>query len=77
MLAAWCGYGWGAGPWFLFFPLLWLALIVGLVVLFRRHSWDHADGQSAEAVLAERYARGEIAEDEYRQRVAVLRERKR
>lgn len=64
------------GGWF-FGPLIftgWL-LIVGLLVFrfgfWRRRRWD---GQSGSAVLAERYARGEIAEDEYRARLAVLKE---
>jgi putative membrane protein len=64
--------GWGGGPWFLFFPLLWVALFVGAFFLFRRRGarWHT---HSAEEVLAERYARGEIAADEYHQRLAVLR----
>ena len=73
-LAAWHGHGWGPGPWFLLFPLFWLAVIVGLVFLFRRRRWAHGHAGSGEAVLAERYARGEITEDEYRKRVAVLRD---
>jgi putative membrane protein len=32
-------------------------------------------GESAAAALGERYARGEIDEDEYRKRLRVLRER--
>ncbi|MBA2273203.1 MAG: SHOCT domain-containing protein [Actinobacteria bacterium] len=31
---------------------------------------------SGEAVLAERYARGEVTEEEYRDRLAVLRQRR-
>ena len=73
MLAAWCGYGWAAGPWFVVFPLLWLALIVGAFVLFGRRGSMHRDAGSADQVLAERYARGEITEEEYRQRASVLR----
>jgi putative membrane protein len=73
MLAAWCGYGWAPGPWFLVFPLLWLAVIVGAFVVFGRRGWMHRHAGSAEEMLAERYARGEITEEEYRQRVAVLR----
>jgi putative membrane protein len=71
VLAAWSGYGWGAGPGFLVFPLFWLAVIVGLVFLFRRRR-DHRHTEPGEAVLAERYARGEITEEEYRQRASVL-----
>ena len=75
MLAEWSGHGWG-GPWFLVFPLIWVALIVGLVLWLRRgHAHDHMG--SGESVLDERFARGEITEEEYRQRASVLRERKR
>jgi hypothetical protein len=28
--------GWGGGPWFLFFPLLWIVLIAGAFFLFGR-----------------------------------------
>ena len=74
MLATWAGHGWGGGPWFLLFPLLWIAVIVTLVLVFRRRwrPWS-----PAESALGERYARGEITEQEYRQRLAVLRERSR
>jgi putative membrane protein len=78
MLAAWCGYGWGAGGhWFRVFPLLWVALIVGAVVLFVRRGSIHRHTGFGEDVLAERYERGEITEEEYRQRASVLRGRTR
>jgi putative membrane protein len=70
------GFGWGGGPWFLFFPLLWIGLFVGAFFLFRRRR-DHWQTHSAEEVLAERYAKGEISADEYRQRLGVLRGRER
>ena len=74
MLLAWV-HGWGGGPWFLFFPLFWLAAIVFVAFLFRRSRWGYRRGDSPEQVLGERYARGEITEDEYRSRRTVLRER--
>jgi putative membrane protein len=60
------------GRWFPLFPLLFLGLWIAVVVTFvrRRRHWHH---QSGESVLAERYARGEIDESEYRDRRAVLR----
>ncbi|MGH2775352.1 MAG: SHOCT domain-containing protein [Actinomycetota bacterium] len=69
------GADWGPGGWWPIFPLLWL-LVLGVVIFVlvrgRRGGdrWHH--GQSAEGVLAERYARGEIAEEEYRERLEVL-----
>jgi putative membrane protein len=70
-MTALAGSGWGGGPWFLFFPLIWIALLVGAFFLFRpgRDRWQTP---SAEEVLAELYARGEISADEYRQRLNVL-----
>jgi putative membrane protein len=74
MIGAWCGIGWGPGPWFLVFPLFWLAAVATFALIFRRRRWRFPDERSAGEVLGERYARGEISEDEYRQRLAVLRE---
>ena len=69
--------GWGGpGPWWPIFPLFWL-LVVGVVIfaLFRvRRSGRWHQGHSAEGVLAERYARGEISVEEYRERLSVLKE---
>ena len=73
------GWGWGPGPWFLFIPLFWF----GMIALFfafvgrRRRRWAGWDGEGrgtggARSVLAERYARGEIDESEYRARLEVL-----
>jgi putative membrane protein len=74
VLAEWAHEG--AGPWVLVFPLLWLAIVAGLVFLFRRR-WGTDHVRSGRAVLAERFARGEITEEEYRTRAAVLKERSR
>jgi putative membrane protein len=64
--------GWHGGPWFLLFPLFWIALLVGAWFLFRRRD-ERGRAHSAEEILGERYARGEITVDEYRQRREVLR----
>ena len=70
MLMSWT-HG-GGGPWFLLFPLLWFALAFVAVTAFRGGRWrPRHDG--AEATLGERFAKGEITADEYRQRLAVLR----
>jgi putative membrane protein len=63
--------------WFLWplIPLFWFALFAlffVFVVRRRRGWWDGR--RSGESVLAERYARGEITDDEYRTRLDVLRE---
>lgn len=64
--------------------LFWSALILGIVALLRH--LGRANGSAlaasagagpadAERVLADRYARGEIDDDEYHRRVDVLRDR--
>jgi putative membrane protein len=69
------GWGYGPGPWLLIFPLFWIALVAFVVWRFRRWGGGPWQGpRSAESVLAEHYARGDISADEYRERLAVLRE---
>jgi putative membrane protein len=69
------GAYWGPGTWWPIFPLFW-ALLLGLVIFavfrFRRDGRWHRH-HSAEDVLAERYARGEISVEEYGERLGVLR----
>jgi putative membrane protein len=84
-LAHWQG-GAGPGPWILFFPLIWAAVIVGGIYVLRRTVWrgrargpwhGHGHGQpenSPLALLGRRFATGEIDEDEYRRRQSVLQE---
>ncbi|WAL64725.1 SHOCT domain-containing protein [Amycolatopsis cynarae] len=84
----WGGYGmggWGYGLSMLAMVLFWGAVIAGIVALVRhtgrtsRHqepatgTQQHTPGQTPEQTLAERFARGEIDEDEYRRRLEVLR----
>jgi putative membrane protein len=64
---------WGPGPWFLVFPLLFWTAIVLLFVFGRRRVL----GRQGEGTLRDTYARGEITEAEYRQRLAVLKETRR
>lgn len=69
----------GPGPWWPIFPVFWLLFIVALFAFgfAGRRRWGrlHAmSGQRAgEARLAERYAAGEIDEQEYERRLATLR----
>ncbi|MBM6621561.1 hypothetical protein JTF08_08090 [Micrococcaceae bacterium RIT802] len=66
------GWGHGGFGWWFIFPLFWISLIA-LFVVGRRlgHRTEHR--QAAEAVLRERYARGEVDGTEFRQRLEVLR----
>lgn len=68
---------WDGPPWFFFpfIPLIWIAVIASIWFFFGRHRWRRGRS-SGESVLAERYARGEIDESEYRHRQSVLRDRK-
>ncbi|MFJ1970049.1 SHOCT domain-containing protein [Streptomyces sp. NPDC087903] len=80
-LANWGG---GPGPWILFFPLIWAAVVIGVVTVLRRTGprgrrgpWRAVDdrrpsGDSPVAVLGRRFASGEIDEDEYWRRLSVL-----
>jgi uncharacterized membrane protein len=76
-------HAWGAGgayPWFpffpLFFPLFWLGFLLLGRRLWWRRTWAEDLGHrrdSAESVLAHRFAEGEIDDQEYTSRLAVLR----
>ncbi len=66
------------GPPFPFFliPLVWFLLVVGIVtaVFWSRRRRELRTGPRAgEAVLAERFARGEIGPEDYAARLRVLR----
>src|SRR4051794_26439234 len=64
--------GGGAGWWLAFpitFGLFWIAVAVGAFVLLRRRTTPPGPRATAESVLAERFARGDIGEDEYYQRL--------
>jgi putative membrane protein len=73
--------GWGPGAWIamIFVMLVFWTIIVGTIiaVVRSRHLRDHDHGprrlHDAERILAERFARGEIDADEYKQRSDLLR----
>ena len=71
------GWGDGPGPWFLIFPLFWLTVLVLAAIWFRRRGPNWRQPSTGRSVLDERYARGEISADEYRERLEVLKEDKR
>jgi putative membrane protein len=84
----WGWGGWFAMA--IFMVLFWALVIAGVVVLVRyvtgsRHGQQSGGppvssgeprwgGRPAEELLAERFARGEIDEDEYKRRLTLLRE---
>ncbi|MFF1878996.1 SHOCT domain-containing protein [Leifsonia sp. NPDC058230] len=84
----WVGpWGGGFGWFFLLIPLFWIAVFV-LIFTFAGRRWRRAaaagggygygrgpssPSRSAEATLAERFAKGDIDEVEYRARLEVLR----
>lgn len=69
------GHEWaGTGSWWPIFPILWFLLLAGVAVTIAV-LWSRRARQvpAAEARLAERYASGDIGEQEYQERLAVLR----
>jgi putative membrane protein len=76
ILADWHHHGW-----FWFWPLLPLAWLLVFFVLVRLFFWRGRSGPLSghaaadpRAILAERYARGEISHDEFRERLGHLEE---
>ncbi|MGN9837016.1 SHOCT domain-containing protein [Nonomuraea sp. H19] len=83
-IALW-GPHWAAGGFWPVFPalwgLFWVAVVALAITARRRGWWGPARTQAAaasptgpaEQILAERYARGEMSDDEYFEKMAVLR----
>ncbi len=82
------GWGWGGGILMGLLMILFVVALVTAMVLAIRYltppRQTPGQGQPAgnaqdrsESLLAERFARGEIDEDEYRRRTTVLREHRR
>jgi len=74
-------HGWGGGGILLLIVLVLFAIIIigGVWLVMGRSRQPSADGTAVavagpEQILAERLARGEIEPDEYRTRLAALRE---
>jgi putative membrane protein len=68
----------GPGVWWPVFPVLWalvVAAIIVTVVTTGRRRADLSGPRAGESRLAERFASGEIDEQEYRERLAVIRDR--
>lgn len=69
---------WQGGGFHPVVPFLFLLLLAAIVLMgaMRRRRWQAgAPRRDAETALGERFARGEIEEDEFRTRRAVLREK--
>jgi putative membrane protein len=65
--------GWGF-LWMLFNGLvLWALLVTGVLLLWRCVRERSTSSDTAERLLAERFARGEINDEEYRRRRELLR----
>jgi putative membrane protein len=60
--------------WWPLWPLLWIAVLATIVWLFFRRTGgrDRDPTDQARGILAERFARGELSADEYRERLAQL-----
>lgn len=72
--------GWAYAGMVIGMVLFWVLVIAGIIALIRYSSVPiraaaapQQYGETAEQVLATRFARGEIDETEYQQRLAVLR----
>ena len=71
--------GWGWFAMTLGMVVFWALVITGVVLLVRSvggagRSGDNPAAPSPEAILAERFARGEIDQDEYQRRLSTLRD---
>lgn len=77
------GYGWAGGmnPWWILMVVLMVGFIIWAIIWTTQRNNDSTPADrtetpsapSAESILADRFARGEIDEDEYRRRIDALR----
>jgi putative membrane protein len=73
------GYGWEIGLWWLFGLLLLVGIALLIVLLVRTlagpaTAGPHVDQHQARRILSERYARGELTTEQYREQLRVLSE---
>ena len=74
-------HGWG-GPWFLLFPLFWVLVILAIIWIvrgsppWRRGRSGVPQVETGIEVLERRFAEGGLSADEYRERRAILKERR-
>lgn len=62
------GWGWGMGFGGIVMILFWVLIIVGAVFLVRWIAAQSKNGKTPLQILQERYARGELKQDEYEQK---------
>jgi putative membrane protein len=82
MMYGWDGWGWGGWILMTIAMVVFWAIVITAIVLGVRYvatatsqrDRPTPDTNRAEDVLAERFARGEIDEDEFRRRMTALRE---
>jgi putative membrane protein len=71
-------HGWGHhGSWWVLFPIFWflfVATVVTFIILNVRRRGRLSGQRAGERRLAERYASGEIDDQEYKTRLATLKE---
>jgi putative membrane protein len=79
-------HGWGWGGWILMglgMVVFWAAVIILVVLVIRYFTSDRSSASAtrtapgpnrAEDLLGERFARGEIDDEDFRRRMALLRE---
>jgi putative membrane protein len=82
MMYGWGPQGWGVGMWIVMaiaMVIFWAIVIFGIVALVRYlgHSHDASSTPTSdpEAILRERFARGEVDEEQFRKSLGTLRER--
>jgi putative membrane protein len=77
-VADWDGHG--PGWWIVFVPLIWIAVIAGVVYLVRgrgpRGPWASRGRETGIDVLERRFAEGELSLEQYRERRSVLEEKR-
>lgn len=80
MMYGWGNQGWGAGAWIIMaFGMLvfWTVLVLAILMIVRHwRAGEHSAGpaSSPQDILKERLARGEITEEEFRNRISLLKE---
>jgi putative membrane protein len=70
-------FGWNDGWWGIVWMVVWMLVMVGVVwaiiaAVLRSSNNDGTRRRDPKDVLAERFAKGEIDADEYRERLHVL-----